>query len=77
MIYFKVSLPGDSLPWYAMADNAVTAIRRVEAHAGPADLNGRTRYQAAAVDAIAIPKWMEVLGEPADLAAERQAEEEF
>jgi hypothetical protein len=76
MSYFKVSTAQDELPLYVWADNTAHAIRQVNEVVGENTVNGRTRYQAIAIDK-APDAGIWVIGEPPELETKRNAEEEF
>ena len=75
MSYWKVTTAADGLPLYAWADNAQHAIRQVNVTVGENVKNGLTLYRAAETKAPDAGTW--VIGEPDEIAATRNKEEEF
>lgn len=74
MSYFKVSADADNLPYIVWADNSGQAVRKVNEFAGANEKNGRSFYRAVPCEAPDAGDW--VLGEPEDVEAERNKEEE-
>lgn len=75
MSYFKVTTAADGLPFYAWADNADHAVRKVGDFAGENTVNGKSLYRAAPCAAPDPGEW--VIDEPSETEAKRNAEEEM